>query len=120
MQGNKILRLCYRNYGNKRIFQKLPMQIITSSLLCINIFFCLCVKAIEANLGSDEAIKCKLKQKIKQWSDKAFYAGKEIEAMKRLTLHCIIASSLLVPSFGGGVRDGARFKNKLMGVMVYF
>jgi hypothetical protein len=28
-----------------------------------------------------------------------FNAGKEIEAMKRLTLH-VIASSLLLPSFG--------------------
>jgi hypothetical protein len=33
-------------------------------------------------------------------SDEAFSAGKEIEAMKRLTLHHFIASSLLLPSFG--------------------
>ncbi len=38
-------------------------------------------------------------KKLKQWSDEAFNAGKETEAMKRLTLHRI-ASSLLVPSFG--------------------
>jgi hypothetical protein len=33
-------------------------------------------------------------------SDEEFNAGKEIEAMKRLTLHCLIASLLLLPSFG--------------------
>ncbi len=40
-----------------------------------------------ANLESDEAMKPLLGKKLKQWSDKAFNAGKEIEAMKRLTLH---------------------------------
>jgi hypothetical protein len=35
----------------------------------------------------------------KNKSDEAFNAGKEIEAMNRLTLHRI-ASSLLLPSFG--------------------
>jgi hypothetical protein len=35
---------------------------------------------------------------LKQWSDEAFNTGKEVEVMKRLTLHCI-ASSLLLPSF---------------------
>ncbi len=34
---------------------------------------------------------------LKQWSDEAFNAGKEIEAMKHLMLHRI-ASSLLLPS----------------------
>jgi hypothetical protein len=33
-------------------------------------------------------------------SDKAFNAGKEIAAMKRLRLHRLIASLLLLPSFG--------------------
>ncbi len=37
-------------------------------------------------------------KKLQQWSDEAFNAGKEIEAMKRVTLHCN-ASSLLVPIF---------------------
>jgi hypothetical protein len=32
------------------------MQIIASSLLCINIFVCLSVKAMEANLGNNESI----------------------------------------------------------------
>ncbi len=31
-------------------------------------------------------------RKLKQWSDEAFNAGKEIEAMKRLTLHRIASS----------------------------
>jgi hypothetical protein len=35
----------------------LPTQTIASSLLCVNIFGCLSVKAMEANSGSDEAIK---------------------------------------------------------------
>ncbi len=46
-------------------------------------------------------------KKLKRWSNEAFNAGKRIEAMKRLTLHriasslhCFIASSLLLPSFG--------------------
>jgi hypothetical protein len=38
-------------------------------------------------------------QKLKQHSDEASNAGKEIEAMKRLTLHRFIASSLQLPSF---------------------
>jgi hypothetical protein len=42
-------------------------------------------------------------KKLEQWSNETFNAGKEIEAMKRLMLHCI-ASKLyrflvLVPSF---------------------
>jgi hypothetical protein len=44
------------------------------------------------NSGSDEAMKPLLRQKIKKWSDDAFNAGKEIEAMKRLTLHSITSS----------------------------
>ncbi len=53
---------------------------------------------MEANPGSDEAIKSlnvNYGKKLKQWSDEAFNAGKEIEAIK---LHRI-ASSLLLPSF---------------------
>ncbi len=53
-----------------------------------------------ANSGSDEAMKVDYGKKLKQWSDEAFNVGTEIEAMKRLTLHRI-ASSLLLPSFGG-------------------
>jgi hypothetical protein len=40
-----------------KFLSKLPMKIITSLLLCINIFCCKNVKAMEANSGSDEAIK---------------------------------------------------------------
>ncbi len=36
-------------------------------------------------------------KKLKQWNDKAFNTGKEIEAMKRLTLHPI-ASSFYSPA----------------------
>ncbi len=46
-----------------------------------------------ANSGSDEPTKPLLRQKFKQWSDETFNAGKETEAMKRLTLHRFIASS---------------------------
>jgi hypothetical protein len=52
----------------------LPTQIITSSLLCIHIFF---VKAL---------------RQWRQGSGEAFNAGKKIEAMKRLTLHHIASS----------------------------
>jgi hypothetical protein len=45
-----------------------------------------------ANSGSDEAMKPLLRQQIKQRSDEAFNAGKEIDAMKRLTLHRIASS----------------------------
>jgi hypothetical protein len=33
------------------------MQIIASLLLCVNIFVCYSIKAMEANYGRDEAIK---------------------------------------------------------------
>jgi hypothetical protein len=55
-KGNKVFRLCYGKYGNTSCFL-IAMQIIASSLLCINIFF-LSVKAMEANSGSNAAIKC--------------------------------------------------------------
>ncbi len=35
-----------------------------------------------ANSGSNEAMKRYYGKKLKQWSDEAFNAGKEIEAMK--------------------------------------
>jgi hypothetical protein len=63
-----------------------------SSLLCDNIFF---VKALRQWRQIWEAMKqwnVKYGKKLKQWSDEAFNAGKEIEAMKRLTLHCIASS----------------------------
>jgi hypothetical protein len=49
---------------------------------------------MEANSGSDEAFIM-----AKNLSNEAFYAGKEIESRKCLTLHSLIASSLLLPSF---------------------
>ncbi len=48
---------------------------------------------MKANLGSDEAMKRELRQKLKQWSDEAFNAGKEIEAFNALS-HRFITSSL--------------------------
>jgi hypothetical protein len=74
------------------------MEFIASSLLSVNIFF---VKALRQCRQIREAMKrwnVNYGNKLKQWSDEAFNAGKETEAMKRLTLHRI-ASSLLVPSF---------------------
>ena len=50
-------------------------------------------------------------KKLKQWSDEAFNTGKEIEAMKRLTLHHI-ASSLLVPSFVFGNRSKKNWERR--------
>ncbi len=53
------------------------------------------------NFRSDEAMKPLLRQKIKamkQWNDEAFNAGKEIEAMKRLTLHRIASSHRFIAS----------------------
>jgi hypothetical protein len=41
----------------QEFFFQLPMQIIASLLLCDNIFL-LKRKEIEANLGSDKALKC--------------------------------------------------------------
>jgi hypothetical protein len=74
-----------------RIFWKLPMEFI-ASLLCINIFF---VKALRQRRRIREVIKqwnVNFSKKLKQWSDETFNAGKEIEAMKRLTLHRIASS----------------------------
>jgi hypothetical protein len=71
------------------------------------IFFC--IKALRQWRQIQEALKrwnFNYDKKLKQWSDEAFNAGKEIEVMKHLPLHRIaslhrfIASSLLLPSFG--------------------
>jgi hypothetical protein len=43
--------------GKTKNFFEIAMKIIASSLLGINIFFCLSVKAMEAKLGSVEPIK---------------------------------------------------------------
>ncbi len=66
---------------------------------CSLIFFI--IKALRQWWRIQEAMKrwnVNYGKKLKQWSDEAFNAGKEIEAMKRLTLHRI-ASSLLLSSF---------------------
>jgi hypothetical protein len=42
---------------------------------------------MEANSGSDEAMNVNYGKKLKQWTNEVFNAGKEIEAMKWLTLH---------------------------------
>ncbi len=81
------------------------MEFMASSLLCVNIFF---VKALRQWSQIREAMKRRniiYGKKLKQWSDEAFNAGKEIEAMKRLTLHRFITSSLhrfCWPSFALG------------------
>ncbi len=69
---------------------------------CALIFFF--VKALRQWWQIREAMKwwnINYGKKLKQWSDEAFNAGKEIEAMKHLmlhriasSLHCFIASSL--------------------------
>jgi hypothetical protein len=62
---------------------------------------------MEANSGSDEVMKrwnINYGKKLIQWSNEAFNAGVETEAMKRLTLHHFIASLLLLPSFGDILR----------------
>ncbi len=41
---------------------------------------------MEANSECDERWNINFTKKWKQWSDEAFNAGKEIEAMKRLTM----------------------------------
>ncbi len=91
-KDDNVFPFCYRNYGNTEFFWKLPMEFIASSLLCVNIFF---VKALRQWRQIWEAMKrwnVKYSKKLKQWSDEAFNAGKEIEAMKRLTLHRIASS----------------------------
>ncbi len=94
---NNVSRLCC---GNNKFFLEIANGIHASSLLCVNIFI---VKALRQWRQIREAMKqwnVNYGKKLKQWSDEAFNAGKEIEAMKRLTLHCItslhhfIASSL--------------------------
>ncbi len=73
-------------------FWKLPLEFIASSLLSVNIFF---FKALRQWRQFREAMKqwnVKYGKKSKQWSDEAFNAGKESEAMKRLTLHRIASS----------------------------
>ncbi len=46
---------------------------------------------MKANSENDET-DVNYGKKLMQWSDEAFNAGKEIEAMKRLTLHRIASS----------------------------
>ncbi len=87
-----FFRLCYGNYGNNEFFWKLPMEFIASLLLSVNIFF---VKALRQWRQIREAMKrwnVNCGKKLKQWSDEALNAGKETEAMKRLTLHRITSS----------------------------
>jgi hypothetical protein len=56
---------------NNEFLGKLPLGIIASLLLFVNIIFRWSIKAMMANSGSDEAMKPLLRQKIKamkQWS----------------------------------------------------
>ncbi len=65
------------------------MEFIASLLLCVNIFP---IKALRQWRQIREAMKqlnINYGKKLKQWSNEAFNAGKEIEAMKHLMLHCI-------------------------------
>ncbi len=73
-------------------FRNCPMEFITLSLLSVNIFF---VKALRQGRQIWEVMKrwnVNYGKKLKQWSDEAFNAGKETEAMKRLTLHRIASA----------------------------
>jgi hypothetical protein len=68
------------------------MEFIALSLLCDNIFF---VKALMQWRQIWEAMKrwnVNYSKRLKQWSNDAFNDGKEIEAMKCLTLHRIASS----------------------------
>jgi hypothetical protein len=102
-KDDDVFQLCYGNYENNEFCWKLPMEFIASSLQCVNIFF---VEALRQWRQIREAMKrwnVNYGKKLKQWSDEAFNAGKEIEAMKRLTLHRIASSlhrfTALMPSF---------------------
>jgi hypothetical protein len=56
-QVNKVFGFATKITEINEFLLKLPMKIIASSLLCVLIFCCESVKAMEANSGSDEAIK---------------------------------------------------------------
>ncbi len=81
-----------------------------SLLHCFYALIFFFVKALRQWRQIQEAMKrynVSYGKKLKRRSDEAFNAGKDIEEMKRLTLHCI-ASSLLLPSFGHRVRFSIR------------
>ncbi len=60
---------------------------------CSFVLIFLFVKVLRRLRQIWEAIKpLTTAKKLKQWSKKAFNAGKEIEAMKRLTVHHIASS----------------------------
>jgi hypothetical protein len=94
-QRRRCFSVLLLNLWKYRFFLEIANGIhrfIASSLLCVNIFF---VKALRQWRQIWEAMKrwnVKYGKKLEQWSDEAFNAGKEIEAMKRLTLHRIASS----------------------------
>jgi hypothetical protein len=75
---------------------------------------------MKANSESDET-NVNHGKKLMQWSDEALNAGKEIEAMKRLTLHRIASSlhrfiaPVLLPIFALG-----RTTKVWVGVPIWF
>ncbi len=110
-KDDDIFRLCYGNIGNLTKF--FDIANINHRFFSLIIFV---VKALRQLRQIWEAMKrenVNYGKKLKQWSDEAFNASKEIEAMKRLTLHRIasslhgfMASSLLVPSFEWNMQIG--------------
>ncbi len=93
-----VLRLCYGNYGNNKFVGNCQGN---SSLHRFHALIFIFVEVLRKWRQILEAIRqwnVNYGKKLKQWSDEAFNAGKEIEAMKGLTLYGI-ASSLLLPSF---------------------
>ncbi len=94
-----VFRLCYGNYGNNGFFFGNCQW--NSLLNCFYVLIFFSVKALRQWRQIREAMKrwnVNYGKKLKQCSNEAFNAGKEIEAMKRLTLHRITAL-LLLPSF---------------------
>jgi uncharacterized membrane protein len=87
---DEVFRLCYGKYGNMTIF--FFNWLSRSSLHCFFALIFLFVKGFRQWRQIWEAMKWQnvnYGKKLKRWSDEAFNAGKEIEAMKRLTLHRI-------------------------------
>ncbi len=91
---NDVLWLCCENYSTKNndFWENCPWD---SSLHRFYSFIFFFVKALRQWWQIRAAMKrwnCYYGKKLKQWSDEAFNADKEIEAIKRLMLHHIVSS----------------------------
>ncbi len=105
-----VFRLCYKKLRQyKHIFKTCQCK---SSLHRFFAELFLSVKAIETNLGSDKTLITA--EKFKQWSDEAFNSGKEIEAIKRLTLHRFwcrdLPTASCLPKMKGSVFNSIKIK----------